>query len=238
MKRILTSAFIIALSFGAAQAQTREAEAKKEQGQRHRGGYDRGMDKLNLSADQKARVQAINENYRKQMTELKSQTNISVADAKTRREALHKQHQTDIQAVLTTEQKAQLEASRKEWKEKGQKGDFNKGEIVKNDNVGMDKKGDWKGKRGGKDRKEHMAKMQQELNLSADQQTKMAKLNQDFKAKSQSIRSNTALSQDQKKEQFNASAQAHKDQVKSILTKEQIEKLEAAKGKRAAKSTK
>lgn len=83
-----------------------------------------------------------------------------------------------------------------------------------------------------------MAKMQQELNLSADQQAKMTKLNTEFKAKSESIRSNTALSQEQKKEQFKSAAQQHRDQVKSILTKEQIEKLEAAKGKRAAKNTK
>ena len=236
MKRIFTTAFIIALSFGAAQAQTKEGGAKKEQGQHQKGDrHGKGMEKLNLTADQQARIKTINENYRKQVTELKGQTNITVADAKTRRESLHKQHTADIQAVLTAEQRAQMETAKKDWKAKGQRGDFKKGEGARKDSTGFGKRGDRKDIKG---KREGLGKMQQELNLSADQQAKMAKLNEDFKAKSQSIRSNTALSQEQKKAEFKAVAQQHRDQVKNILTKEQVEKIEAAKAKRSAKNTK
>jgi Spy/CpxP family protein refolding chaperone len=236
MKRILSTAFIIALSFGAAQAQTTEGSTKKEQGLHRKGDRQgMGMSKLNLTADQQARIKTINENYHKQVTALKGQTNITVADAKSRREALQKQHRADIQAVLTAEQKAQMETAKKEWKAKGQRGDFRKGDGARKDTTGFGKRGDrkeFKGKREG------MAKMQQELNLSADQQAKMAKLREEFKTKSEGIRSNTALSQEQKKEQFKAAAQQHRDQVKTILTKEQVEKIEAARVKRSAKNTK
>jgi Spy/CpxP family protein refolding chaperone len=233
MKRIVTTAFIIALSFGAAQAQKQEGAVKKEQGQ-HKGKHDKGQrgqgyEKLNLSADQKARIQIINDNYRKQVTELKGQTNLTVADAKARREALHKQHKADIQAVLTAEQRAQMESARKEWQAKGQKGEF------KRDSTGLGKRGDRQGMKQGRG---GMEKMQQELNLSADQQAKMTKLREEFKTKAEGIRSNTALSQEQKKEQFKSLAQQHRDQVKSVLTKEQAEKLEAAKAKRSARNTK
>jgi Spy/CpxP family protein refolding chaperone len=236
MKRIVTTAFIIALSFGAAQAQQQEGAAKKEKGQHH-GKHQKGegMEKLNLSADQKARIKTINENYRKQVADLKGQTNITVAEAKSRREALHKQHKADIQAVLTAEQKAQMEGMKKDWQAKGKRGEFKKGEGSRKDSTGLGKRGDRQGMRQGK---EGMQKMQQELNLSADQQAKMAKLREEFKTKSESIRNNSALSQEQKKEQFKSLAQQHRDQVKNILTKEQIEKMEAAKAKRSSKNTK
>lgn len=236
MKRIVTTAFIIALSFGAAQAQKQEGATKKEKGQHH-GKHHQGesMEKLNLSADQKARIKTINENYRKQVADLKGQTNITVAEAKSRREVLHKQHTADIQAVLTAEQKAQMEGMKKDWKAKGQKGEFKKGAGSRKDSTGLGKRGDRQGMRQGK---EGMHKMQQELNLSADQQAKMAKLREEFKTKSESIRNNSALSQEQKKEQFKSLAQQHRDQVKNILTKEQIEKMETAKAKRANKNTK
>ena len=236
MKRIVTTAFIIALSLGAAQAQTKEGAAKKEHGQHqkgHRGGM--GMEKLNLSADQKTRIQAINEAYRKQLTELKGQTNITVAEAKSRREALQTKHRADLQAVLTAEQRAQVETMRKEGQAKGKKAEFKRGEGFKKDSTGFGKRGDHQGMRQGRD---GMQKMQQELNLSADQQAQMAKLREEFKTKSQGIRNNTSLSQEQKKEQFKSLAQEHRSQVKSILTKEQQEKMEAAKAKRAAKNTK
>ncbi|HYH14188.1 MAG TPA: hypothetical protein VD794_03145, partial [Flavisolibacter sp.] len=149
MKRIVTTAFIIALSFGAAQAQTQEGQAKKEhrqgKGQHQRGQHSKGFEQLNLSADQKARIQTINENYRKQVADLKSQTNISVADAKSRREALQKQHKADIQAVLTAEQRTKMESLKKDGQAKGRKGEFKRGEGTRKDSTGFGKRGDRQG---------------------------------------------------------------------------------------------
>lgn len=240
MKRIVTTAFIITLSFEAAQAQKQEGvaakkEQRQEKGQHQREHGDRGLEKLNLSADQQSRIKAINENYRKQVAEFKTQTNSTVAEAKTRREALQKQHKADLQAVLTAEQKVKMESLRQDRQAKGKQGEFKRGEGFRKDSTGFGKRGDRQGMRHGK---EDMQKMQQELNLSADQQAQMAKLREEFKTKSQSIRSNTALSQEQKKEQLKSLAQEHRSQMKSVLTKEQEEKVEAAKAKRAAKNTK
>jgi len=236
MKRIVATAFIIALSVGAAQAQTKEGHTKKEHVQHQkgqRGGM--GMGKLNLSADQKTRIQTINEAYRKQLSELKSQTNITVAESKSRREALQTKHRADIQAVLTAEQRTQMETLEKERQAKGNKGKFKRGEGYKKDSTAFGKKGNRQGMRQGG---EGMQKMQQELNLSSDQQAKITKLREEFKTKSQGIRNNTTLSQEQKKEQFKSLAQEHRSQMKNILTKEQLEKIEEAKAKRADRNTK
>lgn len=238
MKRIVTTAFIIAVSFGTAQAQKQEGSVRKEQGQQHgkheRGHEGKGFEQLNLSADQKTRIQTINENYRKQMADLKSQTNITVADAKSRKEALQKQHVADIQAVLTAEQRAKFESQKKDWDTKGHKGNFKREEGFRKDSARLGKHGDRQGMREGKG----FDKMQQELNLTADQQTKMAQLREEFKTQSEGIRNNSALSQEQKREQFKSLGQQRQAKMKNILTKEQLAKLEAAKEKHANKNTK
>ncbi len=59
MKRIITSAFVIMLTIGAAQAQT----TTDKQG--HKKEHKMAFDKLDLSADQKARLQSVREDYKK-----------------------------------------------------------------------------------------------------------------------------------------------------------------------------
>ena len=82
-----------------------------------------------------------------------------------------------------------------------------------------------------------MKEFGKELNLSADQQAKVSSINSEFKTKMETLRSNSTLSQDEKREQFKKLAESHKTSLKAVLTQEQIAKMEAArknhKGKRA-----
>ena len=61
MKRIITSALVILMTIGAAQAQSGSKEKHKTHKEHRKGGFDG----LNLSADQQARMKALREDYKK-----------------------------------------------------------------------------------------------------------------------------------------------------------------------------
>src|SRR5687767_182240 len=113
MKRIITSALVIMLAIGAAQAQT-----KTDKHHGHKKEHNMAFDNLNLSADQKARLQSIREDFKKQSADLKNNTQLSAEEKKNRRKALHEQFRTQSAAILTPAQKEQLAKNKTEWKEK------------------------------------------------------------------------------------------------------------------------
>ena len=84
------------------------------------------------------------------------------------------------------------------------------------------------------DRKAHFEKMKQDLNLSTEQAEKLKTHNQAVHSKIQAVRSNTSLTEDQKKAEIKAIKEASKTERKNILTEEQIKKMQEMKkeGKR------
>ena len=87
MKRIITSALVIMLSIGAAQAQTTSTDKK----QGHKKEHKMAFDNLNLSADQKARLHSIREDFKNQSAALKNNTSLSTEQKQARRKELHEQ---------------------------------------------------------------------------------------------------------------------------------------------------
>jgi Spy/CpxP family protein refolding chaperone len=241
MKRILTSALILALSIGAAQAQStttdkKEGQKKERKGDfkgHHKGHKGGGYEKLNLTADQQSRMKAVQADFKKQHEALKAQeSTLTVTQMKEKRKALHQQHRTQMESILTKEQKAQIAKMKAERKAsvkagKGDKGrfdstarrDFRKGGV----------KGEARGQRG--------AEFGKELNLTADQQTKMQQVRTDFRTKMEAVRNDNALTQEQKKTKFQELAKAQQAQLKSILTKEQQEKMQSLRKERPARNT-
>src|SRR5215217_4912197 len=177
MKKILSTALAIVLFVGVSQAQTTEDKGRHHKGQRQ----EQAFSQLNLTADQKARFQSIREAQKKEMQELKKSGNVTPEQRKT----IHEKYKTQYQAVLTPAQQEQFNKQRQEWKDKGAKGE----------------KGQGFGKRGG-DMGKQAAFFKKELNLTADQESKLKGIFQEFRTKSQDIRSNTSLSNEQKKAQF------------------------------------
>src|SRR5215213_1948171 len=114
MKRIITSALVIMLTIGATQAQTTSTD--KHEG--HKKEHNKSFDDLNLSADQKARLQSIREDFKKQSTDLKNNTSLSAEQKQARRKELHEQFRSQSQAVLTPAQKDEMAKKRAEWKER------------------------------------------------------------------------------------------------------------------------
>ncbi len=227
MKRILTSALLIILSIGASQAQTTSKEKHKGHKQEHKMAYD----KLNLTADQQARMKQVNEAFKKQSEELRKQDNLTVAEMKKRREALQKEHKTQAEAILTADQKAQIAKARSE----GKQGDKMGNREFKGNRDTLTRAGrpmqDRNAKRNG-------ATLEKELNLTADQQAKMKEIRKEYKAKIEAIKTDNALSQDQKKTKMQELMKQQQEQVKMILTKEQIEKMQSLRKERPAKNTK
>ena len=85
------------------------------------------------------------------------------------------------------------------------------------------------------DRKAKMKQHADELGLSAEQKTKMKEIGQSFKGKMKAIKSDEALSKDQKKMQAGEVAKQHEADVKALLSAEQFTKWEAQAKERRAK---
>ena len=215
MKRIITSAFAIMLSIGAAQAQT---TTDKHQG--HKKEHKMAFDDLNLSADQKARWQSVREDYKKQSADLKNNTQLSTEEKQKRRKELHQQFRSHTDAILTPDQKDQLATNKTEWKEKNKDG--------KRDGQARGSKG--KGMKRGQD-------FQKELGLSSDQQQKMEQLRSDFRNRFSSLRNDNSLTKDEKKIKMQDMRKQQQEQMKSILTPEQIQKMESLRQERKKKTS-
>ena len=123
-----------------------------------------------MAVDQKTQLKSINEDFKKQMEELKKNEDITVKEWKSRMQTIRKDHYEKIQALLTPDQKATIKKSMEDRKAKFQE-------------------------RG----KKRMGKMQKDLGLSPQQVDALKKNHEDMRAKLQSIHDNKSLTTDQKK---------------------------------------
>jgi Spy/CpxP family protein refolding chaperone len=236
MKKIITSALVLALTIGAAQAQQTEGKQKDGQRKEHKGRKDHkghGFDQLNLTSDQQARLKTIREDFKKQSQELRKQDQITVAEMKTRREALHSNFRTQMESVLTADQKSQLAKMKTERTASFKDGQGRKGDVSKRAKVDGSREGR-KGREGFRQGKDDLAK---ELNLTKEQQDKMASARASLKTQIETVKNDSKLSDEQKKERIRELSKSQKEQMKSILTKEQMEKMESLRKERSARHT-
>jgi Spy/CpxP family protein refolding chaperone len=235
MKKIITSALMLALTIGAAQAQDSSARKDKHHQKReHRMG---GFDKLNLTADQKERMKAIREEYKTKSEALRKQDQLTVAEMKARREELHKSFRTQTESVLTADQKAQLEKVKAEKKAAGKEGKFERGEGRRGRSEIRDeisKRGKLKGREGIRQKR---AELRKELNLTAEQKEKMVSANAELKTRMTALKSDKSLTKEQKRAKIQELVKNRREQFKSILTKEQAEKLQALRKERSSRNT-
>jgi Spy/CpxP family protein refolding chaperone len=170
---------------------------------RPRTHHQRGeaLQQLNLTDDQKSEMKTINEDFKQQMTDLKkSEDKITVTEWKSKLSSRRKDHHEKMQKVLTDEQKATLKKMRQEHK--------------------ADRK------KHGARRLEHMKK---ELNLTDDQVNTLKKNHEDMEQKFKAIREDKSLTEDQKKAELKKFKQDQHESLKSILTPEQLQKLDEQK---------
>ncbi len=216
MKKIIISALVLALAFGSAQAQKTSGDKGKGYNKENRMG---GYDKLNLTTDQKSRLDALKATYKQQAADLKNNTQLSDEQRKTRKKELHQNFKSQADAILTPAQKEQLSQMKANRTAKGKNENF-KG--AKGNKTAMGARGEG---------------FQKELNLTQDQQAKMTQIRSEYRTKMQALRNDNSLNQEQKRTKMQDLMKAQQEQVKTILTKEQIEKMESVRKERSARFT-
>lgn len=198
MKKTVLAIMAIIIGFSSfAQSNNSASLGHKKLHNKKNHSNKQNTDNLNLSDDQKAQVKIINENFRQQMQDLKKNSSLNANELKDKRKALAEEHKENIKAILTPEQREQAK----------------------------DRKHNFAKENKGKMRGERFEKMTKDLNLTPQQSTKMNNLNAAFKTNIQSIRQNTSLSQDGKKEQMKSLMKKHKDDMEALLTDKQKEQL-------------
>lgn len=225
MKRIVVSAFAILLVTAAVQAQT---DTTKGAHREHRDMQQRNpYEQLNLSADQQAKLKSMRDYFKKQADALKEQK-LTDEERRTGMQTLREQQRTQMEAILTPEQKAQMDKMRENRKDGMRNGNRAKGDSsMRNGGTGFN------GHNGN-----GAAALQKELNLTTEQQAKMKEIRTGFKTKADNVRNDAALTKEQKQAAMRELMTAQQEQIKTVLTKEQQEKLQALRKNRAAQNTK
>jgi Spy/CpxP family protein refolding chaperone len=200
----------ISLSAKAQENNTGKTENTKEQRKeyKHEHFHHQQMaEKLNLTGEQKQKLESINADFKSRMEELKKE-NITQQELKEKRQTLAKERMEKVQALLTPEQKTQMEQFRKE------------GKGAKNMNSGK-----------------RMGKMKSTLDLTDEQVAKLKTQKESFKSKAEAIKNNESLPADQKKDQLKALRDEKRNSFKSILTPDQLKKLEEMKHDRPTRTS-
>jgi hypothetical protein len=229
MKRILTSAFALLLLAGAAQAQTAEDHTDRK----HKAKGD--LKELNLSADQKAKMKSLREQHKSQMEAIKAKL-LTADQRKAEMKALHEKQRVEREAILTAGQRAEVAKRKADYKDRAKTADFRKaGE--RRDTIG--RRGG-NGAKGGFERKGgDRGAMAAELNLTADQQQKVAAIQTNFRGQLETLKADQTLSKEQKRAKMQEIMKDQQTQLKTVLTKEQQEKMASLRkergGRKAAK---
>lgn len=201
MKKTIVSLAVLLIAASAVNAQQPDPVLKQ---QRHAqfSQHGRGMlaKKLNFSDQQKAQLKNINSDYHTKMAALKQHEEITVKEMHTRMNSLQQEHKAAFQALLTPSQKEQL-ATIKE-------------ERIKMAKVNAGARAE---------------KLKIKLNLTDAQAGRLKDLRTDMVTKIKAIHTDNTLSREQKKEQVKTLATAQKEQLKAILTPEQLQQLEQLK---------
>jgi Spy/CpxP family protein refolding chaperone len=213
MKRIITSALVLALTIGAAQAQTTSTQDNGKHARKEHKMH--AMKQLNLTPDQKAKMKTLHEEQRKEMEALKNDKTAT----REQKEQLHKKYEEQMQAILTPDQRQQLEKMKEERMAKGKQGAFEK------------EKGPKEGFKRGAD-------LQKELGLSQDQQAKMEKIRADYKSQLETLRNDNSLSKDEKRTKMHELMKKQQEEMKTVLTREQIEKMKTLRKERSSRNAK
>lgn len=217
MKKILTAAVAFMLLGVSASAQNKEGQKHREEGQKHKMHQE-----LGLTDDQKAEMKRIREAEKNELEALKKDTKLTKEESIAARKAIHEKYKAQFKSVLTEEQQKKAVEMRDHEgdHEKRMKKDSSFSQIGAAPKNAKANRGDM---RKGDDKK----KMEEELNLTADQKSKIAASREEFKAQAEAIKKNDKLSKEQKQEAMRELTAKQRDEFKSILTEEQKEKMES-----------
>ena len=215
MKKLALSIMAIAITFASIAQKNNKGgkhknhKEKTENEARHNDDYK--AEKLDLNDAQKVKVKAQNEQFKKQMEELKA-SNLSDEQKKVRRKEILEARRQQMASILTPEQKLK---ARKIKKEKNDKKDIG----IKNREI----------------RKEKVEKLKEDVALTNNQSAQLKALNESFRTKVKAVQSNATLTGEQKKEQRQALQLKHKEDIRSLLTTEQKDRMKNRPNRKSVK---
>ncbi|CAN5870078.1 hypothetical protein BH11BAC4_BH11BAC4_24420 [soil metagenome] len=216
MKKLLSAIAISVIALSATAQEKRESPAPKEhmgQGMHkkdHHGNNRHMMMKaLNFSEAQKSQLKANREAYRTKVDALKKNQNISLKVYNEKKSALDKEQKEKMLSLLTPEQKTKMA----EIKAKSEA-----------DRVAKTNK--------------RFETMKSKLSLTDDQASKWQAQDESVQANRKAIMNNESLSRESKRDQMKALKETSQKDRKSILTADQVKKLEDMKKQRQPKDWK
>ncbi len=199
MKKIISLTLALAiLGFSVSAQQNRQMKSHKKGTATHQGQKKEMVKDLNLSEAQKAQMKANREANKSKMESLNKQDNLTVKEMRERKAALMQEQKSQMDQLLTAEQKAAVAERKTNMEVKRKDMDGQRGEAMK-----------------------------EKLGLSNDQGERLKALNQANHEKIKAIQANTSLSKEQKKTQTKAIKDAAKAERQDILTAEQLQKMRA-----------
>lgn len=163
-------------------------------------GTDRLFNQLNLTAEQQSKVDKMQADFRKEMQKLNKNDSMTVKNQREQREALSKAHRSNMESVLTADQKKQLEQLRKS-----------------NSGMGRGSRGPGKGN-GDK----QFEKMQEMLKLTPAQATAVQESRTKMQADMKAIRANDKLTQEERNTAMAKLREQEQANMKKILSAEQF----------------
>lgn len=190
---IMLLPILLAISSIAQPPQGAGPQGKRGQAMQEKGA---GMKALNLTAEQQKQMKELQTKFREQMKALETNESISVKEQRDRREKMMKQHRSDIDKVLTTEQRKQV-ADRKASAERMA--------ILKSEM--------------------QLEKVGAKMNLSSDQITKLQAEREKTMTQMKAIRNNENLDRTARQKQMETLKKQHEENLAKVLNKEQLEKF-------------
>ncbi|MHC1696740.1 MAG: hypothetical protein AB9919_01485 [Geobacteraceae bacterium] len=229
LKLIVTATAVLAMCAGLTQIAPAEVTPAKNQ-QQGKMGCGCAMSKqmnadshlammakcLGLSEDQKAKVKPILEENFKEKQAVFADTNLTRDQRRAKMQELRTKLHDQVKPLLTTEQNSKVAEM---WKTKGHHGKGKHG-CMKPGHHGKDFR---------MDPTKHLERMTACMGLSTDQQGKIKPiLEENFKAK-QALRADNTLTKDQRQAKMQELRVKLHDQIKPLLTPEQVKNYGAKK---------
>ncbi len=208
MKKLISVILVSIICFSVSAQEKKAVPEKKVMGQQKMRHGDKHrshqmMKGIELTTEQKNQLKANREEYRKKIQALKQDEHITLKDFTEKKAILDKDMKSKKLALLTPQQKKQVE--------------LNKIEREKQRMERSNKK---------------FEEMKTTLSLTDDQAKKLKTQNESAKASIKEIKENETLSNEEKKDKMIAIREAVKAERKNILTADQLKKMEEMKAER------
>jgi hypothetical protein len=203
MKRITLFLFAITVAVGVNAQESQRAKSPEERSEQM---TEKMATELNLSADQKASIDAINTKYIMELRAVRDDASKTEDAKKEEHKAIRQNWKKEVGDQLTEDQKKRLAELKEERKEQ------------KGEHLSLEER--------ARKKTDHMT---EHLGLSEEQEEQVYQLNLKVGQKIKAIKDNPEMSEEKKKEFIQGNRKDFKTVLTSILTAEQMEKFEAMK---------